>query len=156
MEKNPFVLFSSYRNELMGIAIIGVLVAHAIGLGEIQTSNMVTKIIAVIPRLAFTQGFLFLSGFGLYYSFAKNSSIKEFYLRRVKRLMIPFFVLSSWYYIFHDFIETFKPVDFLLHLSSLAFWFDGNYNGMWYIAMSVVLYALFPLCYKLILTNGGG
>lgn len=88
-------LFSKYRSELMGIGIIGVLVAHSIGLGEIATpSNLYMKIIAFIPRLAFTQGFLFLSGFGLYYSFAKNGNIREFYVRRINRLLIPFIVLS--------------------------------------------------------------
>lgn len=147
-------LFSKYRSELMGIGIIGVLVAHSIGLGEIATpSNLYMKIIAFIPRLAFTQGFLFLSGFGLYYSFAKNGNIREFYVRRINRLLIPFIVLSVCFFIYKDFIETFKPMNFFLHISSLAFWFDGNYCGMWYIAISVFLYAIFPLFYKYILTT---
>lgn len=151
-----FDLFSRYRGELMGLAIIGVLIAHIIGLGEISNSNILIKSIAFIPRLAFTQGFLFLSGFGLCYSFSKNSSIKRFYTRRLRRLMIPFIILSAWYYIFLDFIETCNPVTFILHLSSIAFWIVGNYNGMWYIGISVLLYSLFPLFYKLILTNKGG
>lgn len=149
-------LFSRYRSELMGIAMIGVLIAHFVGLGEVTTQNIFIKVIRAIPRVAFTEGFLFLSGFGLYYSFAKNCNLKDFYLRRFKRLLIPFVILSAGYYIFHDFIENFDPVKFFMHLSSLAFWVDGNYNGMWYIAMSVLLYALFPLVYKFILTNGGG
>lgn len=65
-------LFSKYRNELMGIAIIGVLVVHVLSFGKIEASNLGVTIIFFISRLAFTQGFLFLSGFGLYYSFKKN------------------------------------------------------------------------------------
>lgn len=152
---NTFCLFCIYRSELMGIAIIGVLIAHYFGLGEICQNNYFVKIIGTIPRLAFTQGFLFLSGFGLYYSFAKNGNIKYFYLRRLNRLLIPFFILSAWFFIYRDFIETFNPIGFFLHLSSLEFWVGGNYYGMWYIAISIVLYLLFPLFYKYIFTNGG-
>lgn len=114
------------------------------------------KILGFIPRVAFTQGFLFLSGIGLYYSFAKNSCIKDFYIRRLKRLMLPFAILSSWYYVFQDFIEDCNPVYFILHISSMAFWVEGNYNGMWYIAISILIYALFPLFHKLISTNRRG
>ena len=148
-------LFSEYRSELMGIAIIGVLIAHTIGLGEIKAENLLSRAIGFIPRLALTQGFLFLSGFGLYYSFAKNSNIKDFYIRRINRLLIPFVILSAWFFIYRDFIETLQPVNFLLHISSLAFWFEGNYCGMWYIAISVLLYTIFPLFYKAISLNGG-
>lgn len=149
-------LFSRYRTELMGIAVIGVLIAHLIGLGEIGSSHLLIKIIGFIPRLAFTEGFLFLSGFGLYYSFAGNGNVKEFYLRRAKRLLIPFIILSVWFFLYKDLIEMFNPLNFFLHCSSLAFWFDGNYYGMWYISISVFLYTIFPLFYKYISKPVGG
>lgn len=72
---NPLILFSEYRAELMGIAIIGVLIGHTIILGNITINNTFIKFLNIIPRLAFTQGFLFLSGFGLCYSFTKNIRI---------------------------------------------------------------------------------
>ena len=140
----------------MGLGILGVLIAHTFELGNIPHMDLLTKFICIIPRLIFTEGFLFLSGFGLYYSFSKNANIREFYFKRFKRLIIPFVILSSWYYIFQDFIETYDPISFILHISSLAFWFEGNYNGMWYVAISFMLYILFPFIYKAILTNGGG
>lgn len=140
----------------MGIGILGVLIAHTFELGNIPHMDLLTKFICIIPRIVFTEGFLFLSGFGLYYSFSKNANIREFYFKRLRRLIIPFVILSSWYYIFQDFIETYDPISFILHISSLAFWFDGNYNGMWYVAISIMLYILFPLIYKAILTNRGG
>lgn len=143
-------LFSKYRNELMGIAIIGVLVVHVLSFGKIEASNLGVTIIFFISRLAFTQGFLFLSGFGLYYSFKKNNNLKKFYLRRMNRLLIPFIILSGWFFLFRDFYETFNPLNFFLHISSLAFWIEGNYYGMWYVSISVFLYILFPFLYTYI------
>ncbi len=139
----------------MGIAILGVLVAHTIGLGGIEINNVFLKILNFFPRLVFTEGFLLLSGFGLYYSFRKEPNIKEFYLKRIKRLIIPFALLSAWYYAIVDLWQSRSIVDFLGHISSAAFWYEGNYNGMWYIAVSVVLYFLFPLIYRFVFRGDG-
>lgn len=156
LSRIDFDLFSRYRTELMGVAILGVLIAHSFSLGQIPKTNLFLKALDIIPRLAFTEGFLFLSGFGLYYSFLKNDDIKDFYNRRLKRLIIPFMVLSAWYFIYTDLVKSFEPIAFVGHITSLAFWIEGNYNGMWYIALSIILYALFPFFYKHILTNRGG
>ena len=160
-EINVFSLMSRYRSELMGIAILGVLVGHFISLTGISHDIIWVKLLGIVPRLAFTQGFLLLSGLGLYYSFTHNGDIRQFYVRRIKRLVIPFFLLSAWYFIYTDFIADFSPVLFIGHVSSIAFWFVGNYCGMWYIAISFVMYALFPFMYKLLINSnlhrlGGG
>ena len=83
-----FNLISKYREELMGYAIFGVLVSHLLMWLDIKIPG-----VNMVLRLIYTQGFLFLSGFGLYYSLSKSSEILPFYKRRVKRLYIPF-VLS--------------------------------------------------------------
>lgn len=153
---NVIASISKSRAELMGIAIIGVLIQHFIGFSA-TPANSILKIATIIfNKIAFTEGFLFLSGFGLYYSFTKDNSIKNFFLKRFKRLVIPFIILSFWFYLYHDIIMSTNIVDFIGHISSLSFWFDGNYDGMWYIAISVFLYAVFPFLYKFIFVNKWG
>ena len=142
-----FSVFSKYRAVLMGVAILGVMTLHGIGWAEIDDS-LFDKIASPFARIAFTDGFIFLSGFGLYYSFRKNSNLKEFYIKRWYRLMVPFLIMATPFYLYglydnSDFIR------FLLNESTLYFWLYGN-NGMWYISISVVLYLLFPLLYKAI------
>ena len=63
-----FSVFSKFRQELMGIAILGVCLLHAFGWAGIGDS-VISKVVSPFARIAFTDGFLFLSGFGLYYSF---------------------------------------------------------------------------------------
>lgn len=62
----------------MGVAILGVCIAHALVWSHLDTS-IASKILGPFTRIAFTEGFLFLSGLGLYYSFQKNDNIDLFY-----------------------------------------------------------------------------
>ncbi len=64
---------SKYRQELMGIGIVGVLLSHLVTVGGFDTNYMLVKFLLLFKQLVYTQGFLFLSGFGLYFSLSKNS-----------------------------------------------------------------------------------
>ena len=142
-----FSLLSNYRSALMGIAILGVMFAHAVS----WTNNPCHIGIVLNPfaRLVFTEGFLFLSGFGLFYSFQKQSNIKLFYERRVTRLLIPFMVIALPYYLIFLFSGKHTLWEFVLNETALYYFIYGN-NGMWYISISILLYCLFPFMYKFI------
>lgn len=131
----------------MGIAILGVMILHGIGWAEIEDS-LFAKIASPFARIAFTDGFIFLSGFGLYYSFSNNSNLKEFYKKRWYRLMVPFLIMATPFYLY-SLLDNGDIMRFFLNESTLYFWIYGN-NGMWYISISVLLYILFPFIYRLI------
>ena len=58
---NVIASISKSRAELMGIAIIGVLIQHFIGFSA-TPANSILKIATIIfNKIAFTEGFLFLS-----------------------------------------------------------------------------------------------
>ena len=71
-----FSVFSAYRGALMSIAILGMIILHEIGWAEIEDS-LFAMFASPFARIAFTYGFIFLSGFCLYYSFRKNSNLKD-------------------------------------------------------------------------------
>lgn len=130
----------------MGIAILGVCIAHALGWAHLDTS-LAAKLLGPFTRIAFTEGFLFLSGFGLYYSFSKNGDLWQFYLKRVNRVLLPYMIMSLPFLLLSLTTGNISLSTFLLKLTSLYFWFLGN-DGMWYISMSVALYFLFPVVYR--------
>lgn len=151
--------FSTYRAPLMGIAILGVLMVHSAEWAK----SVINLRPLVFPfwRLVFTEGFLFLSGFGLYYSFTKDGNIKSFYHKRILRLLLPFMIIVLPFYLF-DYIvgmygirlEFYNTKLFLLAESGLYFFFYGNINSsMWYISMTLLLYALFPWIYRFIFSK---
>ena len=71
----------------MGIAILEVLIAHSF-----DWLNFPNKFSHLASKMVFTQGFLLLSGLGLYYSYSKNQDIIRFYLRRIQRMWFPYMI----------------------------------------------------------------
>lgn len=141
---------SKYRKELMGIAIIGVMVNHWMHWVSIS-EGIAFLILSKIDNWIFTPGLLLLSGFGLYYSLSKNSDILSFYKRRLNRLYLPFVILSIPLYLYFVFVrDDYSFLKFISQITTIDFWINGNYGGMWYVAVSLVLYLLFPFFYKLL------
>lgn len=140
-------LISQYRSELMGIGIIGVMISHFLRWNEIQ--GAVAYIFKPFIGLVYTEGFLLLSGLGLYYSYKRDNNLKSFYIKRINRLLIPFLIIAVPFYVARGLVFHHSLGLILLNISSLRFWFVGN-DGMWYISVSLLLYLIFPLLYKII------
>ena len=148
MEKGKginLIIFSQYRKELMGIAILGVLFSHLVGLGGV-TNPIVCILSKIMSSIAYTEGFLLLSGFGLFYSFNKRPSLYIFYKNRCLRLIVPFLIMSIPFYLYVFFEKNTDIYRFVENITATAFWIHGN-NGMWYISITIVLYILFPFLY---------
>lgn len=145
-----YSLFSRYRNELMGVAILNVLTLHFLSWTDLHNPTWLVGLLHSFGLLVFTEGFLFLSGFGLYYSFKKRPVQKDFYLKRIKRLLVPYWIISLPFFILWLCQGKYDFAGFLMRVTTLQFWFHGNYTGMWYISISVFLYLLFPVFYRII------
>ena len=140
---------SKYRSELMGIAILDVMVLHSLSWTEMQHPGWLVVILRTFGRLIFTEGFLFLSGFGLFYSCMKLAAVKPFYKRRFTRLMIPYLLIAGPFLIYYYLIGDIGLDVLLLKMSTIYFWFMGN-DGMWYISVSVLLYLLYPVLFRIV------
>ena len=132
---------SKYRSELMGVAIIGVLIGHIIAFND-----LCYPLIDSIAHGIHVPGFLFLSGFGLFYSLAKNSNIKDFYLRRFWRFYFPFLLISLPFLLRTILTGNFDIWRFFTKITTIEFWLYGN-DGTWYIAVLLALYLLTPLLF---------
>lgn len=148
---NLLQLISKFRTELMGYAILGVLIAHLL-----MYSGHPIRFVDFVCRLVYTQGFLFLSGFGLYYSYSKDGRIRSFYIKRINRLYIPFVLISFIFLAASCFAKGESIVDFIAYLTTIAFWYKGNYFGMWYVAVSLLLYALYPYLHRFLFYKSNG
>lgn len=134
---------SKCRNLLMGYAILGVLVGHIITFGDVETTNGV-KLLNWFDGLVHTPGFLFLSGFGVCYSLHKNGNIVGFYRRRFYRFLLPFLIMAMPFFIIVCYVNGYGIIQYFAYISTAEFWINGNYHGMWYIAISLFLYVVTP------------
>ena len=138
-----FSKWSKFRTELMGITMCGIIIGHV--MGRLSAHNI---ILDFIHKVLHVETFILLSGFGLFYSMRKGCKIIPFYLKRFQRVLFPFMIMVTPYLIYEYYIEKYSLLRLFLKITSLDFWFNGNYIGAWYVAFSLILYLLFPTFYK--------
>ncbi len=145
---------SLYRGELFGAAILSVIFYHYFKLFyEIEASN---KAIYIISRFYYNaigsvgvDIFIFLSGFGLYYSLSRKPKLSSYYLKRVRRVVIPYLLCGLFYWTIRDFVFMHRTfLEFLLDYSLLSFWISEAIS-FWFISFITVLYIISPFVYWL-------
>lgn len=131
---------STYRSELMGWAILWIMMLHF-------TFNQI-KPLGFIAQYGFAgvEIFMFVSGFGLFYSLEKDHNIIHFYRKRIIRIFPTYYLIGFFDSIFlsHDNLFT-----YLFRFTTIGFWTGGVYYD-WFIPSLVILYVLSP-CLKLLI-----
>lgn len=148
----PFSTISKYRSQLMGIAMLNVFFLHSMS----WLSLIPPKIVSYIFGILFTEGFLFLSGYGIYFSFHKDHNIKGFYSKRVQRLLLPYWIMTTPFFLWQLCNGDYGLLGLFERITTVAFWTQGNYVGMWYVSVSVLLYLCFPAIYSALQKRSGG
>lgn len=131
----------------MGVATIAILLFH---IGQNESTHVVHKCI----NFLFSTGsfgvniFFFLSGYGLSYSYSKNS-LKEFYFHRFKRLYPMMFVFMAVSYFINGGFSSLFLIDILKHATGLSFIF-GSVFPDWFIPCLSFIYITFPLLFHFV------
>lgn len=140
MRKVDFLLLSRYRTQLMGIAALFIILCHANSY-RVLLPSVIEKVLN-FGNIGVDM-FLFLSGFGCYYSL-KNSKINTFkwILKRYRRIAIPYIVVQLVFLLYFIWLPNFSFADWLYEISTLSYW--TNHLGCWYVAFLIPLYAITP------------
>lgn len=131
---------SKYRQELMGLAAVMILICHAPG-NNVMMPSFLAKL--------FSYGnvgvdmFLLLSGVGLFYSMEKsNKSLWYWYGKRFIRIFIPYWIITIPYLLFKVCFMAYGMDDVVLNMLTLSYWLSGD--GDWYISLIILLYIITP------------
>lgn len=146
---------STYRSALMGISILAIIFFH-FGEGcriyDMHYSGFNVWYQQYVGS-AGVDGFLFLSGLGLYFSLKKNAGMAEFFKKRFKKILIPYFIIAIPAWFFLDLIHTQSGVtQYFSDLFFVSFFTEGT-GWFWYIGMICVCYLIFPYIFRLM--DGG-
>lgn len=152
-------LFSLYRDQLLGLSIILIIIFHYFeDYLNLENDDFITITAKIYNHFIGSIGvefFLFLSGMGLYYSLSKKFDIISFYKKRMTRVLIPYLIYGFFFWIIKDIlIEERGFADFLFDYSLLSFWIYGTKN-LWYIAYIIVLYLITPFIYCYLYKKSG-
>ena len=149
---------SKYRDGLYGVSIIAIMIFH---FGEDVASAVRNGVIeaglfqdAVVLHYGFVgsigvEVFVFLSGMGLYYSFSKNSNIKEFYAKRFKRILIPYLIVAVIFYGLKNFYFVGEGLKYFVADVTFYTFFTRGVATIWFIGLMIAMYIIFPLLYRL-------
>ena len=142
------------RNELFGFSIITIILFHYCE--DVQNAGfggaaaVLTKCYNLLMGSSGVEIFLFLSGMGLFYSMSGNPRLSVFYRKRLTRLLPAYLLFGGIGYAVLDLLLRHTDfMRFLLDFSMISFWTKGT-RLIWYIALIVPLYLLFPLLFRLI------
>lgn len=152
-----FENLSTYRTQLMGVAMLSVYIFHSRGGGWMP---MYIYNIASHGDIG-VDIFLFLSAMGLTFSLTKNPDILAFYKRRVWRIIPTYWFIMTGVYLFvyvltsvHVMPDNYYRIPRSLYelfqtYTTLGFWIKDGLFYLWYIPAILILYVLFPLFFKL-------
>ena len=88
--------------------------------------------------------FMFVSGFGLFFSLLRNPSIQRYLKRRFLRIMPAYFIVGaflSWLW-YHDDITI-----YFIRCTMIGYWFFEEMYFEWFIPSLCTLYLCFPVVY---------
>ena len=143
-------LISTYKREMMGIGTVLVLLVHASDFGFSFPDSM-----SFINKLM-TYGqigvniFLIYSGIGVVFSLRKYSTC-DFFFRRFKRVLIPYFIITIPYCFFDQIVNGIDSKTMVLDLLTLSYW--TNHRGAWYVSVILVYYLISPQLVRLYKTK---
>ena len=97
---------SKYRGELFGIAIISVIILHYLGTLHSGETNRILYMFARFYNGAVgsvgVDIFVFLSGYGIFYSLCKKEPLSKFFQKRFQRVLFPYLVLGLFFWTIKD------------------------------------------------------
>lgn len=135
-------LLSKYRTELMGIAILNVILFH---LGDL---NPIREIWSY--GYLGVDVFLLLSGMGLVYSWKKDNKISSFYKKRFERIIPTYLLIEVVYLSIKVKLGEIPDIKSAVYMiTGMNFWKYSD-RTFWYIYAICVLYLIFPLIMKVI------
>ncbi|MGN0293849.1 MAG: acyltransferase [Lachnospiraceae bacterium] len=146
-------IVSKARSDLFGLSIISIIIFHFFE--DVVSSGKGTAFYRTAENYNHLLGsmgvdvFLFLSGVGLWFSLTEHYDLKRFYLKRMKRVLIPYIIWGGLFWYIRDvMIQEKSFYDFFKDYSLLSFWTEGN-RSLWFIGLIILAYAVFPILYHL-------
>lgn len=149
--KNTFSLFeiSNNRDKLMGMAAVCIMFCHNTIYSPEQFYNINFRYLRYLFQVGVDIFFL-CSGLGCFYSLSKGRTNRDFYKRRVERLLpsygVFYAILIALYFIF----DGKHALEKLYSYSPFSFLISGDLT-MWFLPAILIMYLISPLLYRYLL-----
>lgn len=141
---------SKYRNVLMGLQIILIIIFHFTADAYNARDSRLIYLFWKYIRSSGVDMFLLLSGIGLYFSWKRKPEAKAFYIKRFTRILIPYFIVSVPAWLWLDIFYEYKGwMVFVQDIFFITFFSEGT-RWFWYILMASFCYWIFPYVFTIV------
>lgn len=144
---------SQNRNLIMGLSILWIALYHI-------PNHSTIPVLGYLQDIGYggVDFFIFLSGFGSYYSLSKRDTQRDgridalgFYLRRMKRILPSYFIfMLAWLPITHFLIKNICFTELMGNLTLTGWWNNDQQQFNWFVDCLVLFYLLAPFIYQAI------
>lgn len=125
------------RNGVMGIAALMVIIYHCF----FNTGSVAINFLAGSNTKIGVDVFVFLSGFGISQSLIQKPGFRDYYIRRLRRLLPSYYIVLAGMLLLAG--RTVTPQNLFRAIIPLSVW-TGN-EDLWYVSASLGYYLLIPL-----------
>ena len=144
-----YSVLSRRREDLFGLSILSIVYFHFC---EVAGGRFTTPYLVLVRSIG-VPIFLMLSGLGLYYSWRRNPSWKDFYKKRLARVVIPYLIVATVHFVLrYAVIEHQGMLAILKGICFADFVLYGD-SQFWFVALILFMYVVFPLIYKIFETE---
>lgn len=148
---------SQCRSFLMGMAILAVVMFHVRARSVCPEGALAAFLNDIVGAgHGGCDFFLFLSGFGLAFSLAKDDDLSRYLGRRARKLFPAYYPFILVYIGCVALLRGITWREALGNLTFTGFWFQWNNQFNWYVQTVVVFYLLAPVVYRVLLKLGTG
>lgn len=149
-KKFSFEKISKYRNLLMGIEIVLIILFHFTEDCKVYDVryNGIVRFFYENIRSSGVDIFLLLSGLGLYYSWKRNPDYALFLRKRFSRIMIPYLLVATVSWGWRDFVFNGTGIAQFVKDVTFVSLFTQGVKWFWYIFMMAICYLVFPMIYN--------
>jgi peptidoglycan/LPS O-acetylase OafA/YrhL len=132
-------------------AIVAVVLIHSTsqGVGMLDPQSKIHVVFNFLNKISLyaVPSFIFMSGVVLFYNYYGKWQLKDiipFYAKRLKFIVVPYVVVSLFYYLFNQRLYFHTMTINLSHFLSLLPWAKSGYH-LYFIIIILQFYVLFPL-----------
>ncbi len=145
-KKEPIKILVNNRHFFMGVAMILVVLFHCYCTANYRGLFDLFKYGYIGVDI-----FLFFSGFGLSFSFCKNS-LMQFYRNRITRIIPLYWAWALIQLIVISYSNNILPtfIDIFGLFSTLSYYGIGSIRSNWYLSAAICLYSLFPVIFLMV------
>lgn len=140
---------SKYRNQLMGIAMLYVMLFHTTTTKAQYGDGLLYSFVKL--GNAGVDIFVFLSGLGMVYSLNKDCHVLRFYKKRILRIYPDYIPIVGFYSLLCWSMGLCNIWLVITNCAGISFWIsDSSYAFNWYIPAMILFYLLAPGIYHLL------